>query len=221
MKKCLSPDLRSWRPAWFAKVEKKQRVVVVINQGKFLRVRRGCQASRRKGLTSGEVPELPGKFGELPGKFGKLPGNLWIAVKCHSERTSGEVAENFRGSSGNFQGSPGNFREARGRLTPYQRLAKFVCKLSWEPRNIYHHHPETKIRKSSEANSGSIHPYGRYGNAVQSYYYKLANHIYHSDSLACQGHLREDGRYGGGGHVPVFGAGEHPPKPPFWKPHLL
>ena len=35
----------------------------------------------------------------------------------------------------------------------------------WELRNIYHHHPETKKRKSSEANSGSIHPYGRYGNA--------------------------------------------------------
>ena len=27
----------------------------------------------------------------------------------------------------------------------------------------YHHHPESKKRKSSEANSGSIHPYSRYG----------------------------------------------------------
>ena len=35
-------------------------------------------------------------------------------------------------------------------------------------RNIYHHHPESKKRKSSEANSGSIHPYGRYGNAVKT-----------------------------------------------------
>ena len=33
-----------------------------------------------------------GKSGELPGKSGELPGNLWIAVKFHSERTSGEVA---------------------------------------------------------------------------------------------------------------------------------
>ena len=31
-------------------------------------------------------------------------------------------------------------------------------------------------------NSGSIHPYGRYGNAGAR-----KNHIYHSDSLACQG----------------------------------
>ena len=35
-------------------------------------------------------------------------------------------------------------------------------------RNIYHHHPESKKRKSSEANSGSIHPYGRYENAVKT-----------------------------------------------------
>ena len=40
--------------------------------------------------------------------------------------------------------------------------------LFWELRNIYHHHPESKKRKSSEANSGSIHPYGRYGNAVKA-----------------------------------------------------
>ena len=38
-----------------------------------------------------------------------------------------------------------------------------------ELRNIYHHHhPESKKTKSSEANSGSIHPYGRYGNAVKT-----------------------------------------------------
>ena len=38
---------------------------------------------------------------------------------------------------------------------------------TWEVRNIYHHHPESKNQKSSEANSGSLHPYGRYGNAVK------------------------------------------------------
>ena len=67
----------------------------------------------------------------------------------------------------------------------------------WELRNIYHHHhhhPESKKRKSSEANPDSIHPYGRYANAVET----RKNHIYHSDSLACQGHFREESRYGGG-----------------------
>ena len=34
-----------------------------------------------------------------------------------------------------------------------------------ELKNIYHHHPESKKRKSSDGNSGSIHPYGGYGNA--------------------------------------------------------
>ena len=67
-----------------------------------------------KGADLREVPELPGKFGELPGKFGKLPGNLRIAAKFHSERTSGEVAENFRGSSGNFWGSPGTSQKLGG-----------------------------------------------------------------------------------------------------------
>ena len=75
--------------------------------------------------TSGEVRGTSGKFGELPGKFGELP------VKFHSERTSGEVAENFRGSSGNFQGSPGTSGEARGSLTPSQRLAKSALTYQW------------------------------------------------------------------------------------------
>ena len=49
----------------------------------------------------------------------------------------------------------------------------FFCFLGdfWELRNIYHHHhhhPGSKKRKSSEANSGSIHPYGRYGTSVKT-----------------------------------------------------
>ena len=76
-----------------------------------------------KGLTSGK---LPGKSGELPGKSGKLPGNAWIAVKFHSERTSGEVAEKLPGKFGELLGKSGDFPEARGSLTPSQRLAKFV-----------------------------------------------------------------------------------------------
>ena len=44
-----------------------------------------------KGADLRGSPGTSGKFGELPGKFGKLPGKLWIAVKFHSERTSGEV----------------------------------------------------------------------------------------------------------------------------------
>ena len=48
--------------------------------------------------TSGEVWETSGE-----------PLNNPIAIQFHSERTSGEVAENFRESSGNFRGSPGTF----------------------------------------------------------------------------------------------------------------
>ena len=64
--------------------------------------------------------------GESAGKFGKLPGNLWIAVKFHSERTSGEVAEKLPGKFGELPGKPRDFPEARGSVTPSKRLAKFV-----------------------------------------------------------------------------------------------
>ena len=84
-------------------------------QRKFLWVRRGCQASQRKGVTSGEVQEPPGKSGELPGKSGKLPGNPWIAVKFHSERKS---PKNFRGSSANFRWSPGTSQKLGGAWLP-------------------------------------------------------------------------------------------------------
>ena len=86
-----------------------------------------------KGLTSGEVPETSGEVqgssGEVPGKSGKLLGNPWIAGKFHSERTSGEVAEKLPGQFGELPGKSGDFPEARGSLTPSQRLAKSVSKL--------------------------------------------------------------------------------------------
>ena len=93
-------------------------VLFGITQRKFLWVRRGCQASQRNGWPPGKSGEPPGKSGKLPGKSGKLPGNLWIAIQFHSERTSGEVAENFRGSSGNFRGSPGTFQKFGGAWLP-------------------------------------------------------------------------------------------------------
>ena len=77
----------------------------------------------RKGLTFGEVRKTSG---ELPGKSGKLPGNPWIAVKFHSERTSGKVAEKLPGKFGELPGKSGDFPEARGSLTPSQRLAEFA-----------------------------------------------------------------------------------------------
>ena len=70
--------------------------------------------------TSGEVWGTSGEVWETSGEVWETSGNLWIAVKFHSERTSGEVAENFRGSSGELPGKSGDFPEARGRLTPSQ-----------------------------------------------------------------------------------------------------
>ena len=70
-------------------------------------------------LSQERVSGFPEKGADLrgsPGTSGEIcpPGNLWIAVKFHSERTSGEVAENFRGSSGNFRGSAGTSQKLGG-----------------------------------------------------------------------------------------------------------
>ena len=67
-------------------------------------------------------------------------------------------------------------------------------------KNIYHHRPESKKRNSSEGHSCSIQAYGKYELLK-----KQQNHIYHSsDSLACKGHFREEGRYGGGRYFHVL-----------------
>ena len=66
-------------------------------------------------MSQDRVSGFPEKGADLRGKSGKLPGNLWIAVKFHSERTSGEVAEKtsgeVRGTSG---GSPGTLQKLGG-----------------------------------------------------------------------------------------------------------
>ena len=64
---------------------------------------------------------------------------------------------------------------------------------SRELNNICHHHPKSKKRKSSEGNSGSIHPHGRCGNTE-----KTSKTI---STIAIQGHFRQEGHYGGGREV--------------------
>ena len=101
-------------------------VLVLFNQRKFLWVKRGCQASQKKGLTSGEVRGTSREVWWTPGKSGKLPGNLCTDAEFHSERTSREVAGNLPGKFGEPPGKSRDFPEARGSLTRFQRLAKFV-----------------------------------------------------------------------------------------------
>ena len=70
----------------------------------------GVRPPRGKGLTSGEVPELPGKFGELPGKF------------VRSEK----AALNIKFLGGIFLGHPG----PRRRDIPdknFMQVAFFCC----------------------------------------------------------------------------------------------
>ena len=94
-----------------------------------------------RGRPPGKSGKLPGKSGEVPGKSGELPGNPWIAGKFHSERTSGEVAEKLPGRFGGLPGKSGDFPEARGSLTPSQRLAKFVSNATIEGNMVRTDHP--------------------------------------------------------------------------------
>ena len=109
------------RPAEYSK----HRVTIIRKS--FCESGEGVRLPRERGCLWGS-PETSGKSGELPGKSGKLPGKPWIALKFHSERTSGEVAKKLPGKFGELPGKSGDLPEARGSLTPSQRLAKFVSK---------------------------------------------------------------------------------------------
>ena len=86
------------------------------DQRKFLRVRRGCQGSQRKGLTSGKVRETSGEVRGTSGE-GSL-GNFWgssgLLLRSTVRELPGKSPKNFRGSLGNFRGSPGTFQKLGG-----------------------------------------------------------------------------------------------------------
>ena len=79
---------------------------------------KGADLRGSPGNFRGNPGNFRGSLGNFRGTPGKLPGNSWIAVKFHSERTSGEVAEKLPGKFGKLPGKSGNFPEAQGRLTP-------------------------------------------------------------------------------------------------------
>ena len=110
--------------------------MVATNQRKFLRVRRGCQASQRKGLTSGEVRETSLEVWETSGEVCETSGKLLggspgLLLSSTVRELLGKSPKNFQASLGNFRGSPGTFQklggrdfpEARGNLIPSQAAA--------------------------------------------------------------------------------------------------
>ena len=85
--------------------------------------------------------------------------NLKLGQK-NAKRTS-------RDTSTHVLGACGNLRKPKV-SKPRVSQSPLPWPACWELRNIYHHHPESKKRESSEENSGCIDPYGRYGNAVEA-----------------------------------------------------
>ena len=99
---------------------------LVLSSGKVFASQERVSGFPEKGLTSGEVRETSGEVRGTSGEVWETSGNPWIAVKFRRERTSGEVTEKLPRKFGELPGKSGDFPEARGSLTPSQRLAKFV-----------------------------------------------------------------------------------------------
>ena len=87
-------------------------------QREFLRVRRGCQASQRKGRTSGEVRKTSGEVWGTSGEVGNLQGTPGLLLSSTVRELPGKSPKNFRGSLGNFRGSPGTFQKFGGDWSP-------------------------------------------------------------------------------------------------------
>ena len=81
-------------------------------------------AAEKVFVSQERVSGFPEKGADLRGSPG-TSGEVW--------GTSGEVAEKLPGKFGELPGKSGDFPEARGSLTPFQRLAKFVSKLAASP----------------------------------------------------------------------------------------
>ena len=92
-----------------------------------------------KGLTSGEVRETSGEVRGTSREVWETSRELldcckvpqWENLRGSRRKTSGEVAEKLPEKFGELPGKSGDFPEARGSLTPSQRLAKFVSN-NWE-----------------------------------------------------------------------------------------
>ena len=77
----------------FSDSEKSRNSGLVPVRESFCESGEGVRLPRERGRPPRKSGELPRKSGELPAKSGKPPGNVWIAVKFHSERTSGKFGE--------------------------------------------------------------------------------------------------------------------------------
>ena len=100
-------------------------LALAINSEKVFVSQERVSGFTRKGLTSGEVRELPGKsgnfreflgnfgeiFGELPGSLGNFRGTSGLLLNSTVQRTSGEVAEKLPGKFGKLPGKSGTFQK--------------------------------------------------------------------------------------------------------------
>ena len=81
-----------------------------------------------------DLRESPGNFRGSLGNFRGSPGNFrgtpGLLLSSTVREPPGKSPKNFRGKFGELPGKSGDFPEARGSLTPSQRLAKFVSNIT-------------------------------------------------------------------------------------------
>ena len=82
----------------------------------------GVRPPRERGWPPGKSRNFRGSLGNFRGSSGNFRGTLGFLLSSTVRELPGKSPKNFRGSFGDFP-------EARGSLTPSQRLAKFVSKL--------------------------------------------------------------------------------------------
>ena len=95
----------------------------------------GVRLPRERADLRGSPGDFRGSLGNFRGSLGNFRGTPGLLLSSTVREPPGKSPKNFRGKFGELPGKPGNFPEARGSLTPSQRLAKFISNLSRAPYN--------------------------------------------------------------------------------------
>ena len=109
--------------------------------------------------TSGEVWGTSGEVRETSGEPLECLVPQWGKFRGSRRKTSGEVAEKLPGKFAELLGKSGDFPEARGSLTPFQRLAKFVSTpLGRSPKHRMHRWRSAAFSRTHQELKGAKAP---------------------------------------------------------------
>ena len=102
----------------------------------------------------GSPGNFRGSLGDFRGSLGNFRGTSGLLLSSTVRELPGKWQKNFWGSSGKFRASPGTSPEARGSLTPSQRLDKFVPKI--HPHDLGSQFPLENTKSPHPENTGKL-----------------------------------------------------------------